>query len=235
MQLSRQAGPHGTAVPDPDVPEPMQAGPGPGPAQDGLVPDATRDGPTPVEMPRVGDAIRQLRTERGLTLSRLATQAGISVGMLGLIERNRANPSLRVIAQIRAALGVSLAELFASPPEVRPDPSFVRRATNRPWLEFGEMSKELLSPGGVPGLQFMILHVPPRGSSGSEPMLHPAQKGGLVLEGSLVLRVDEEEALLGPGDSFLCEAARPHGIRNPGSATARVLWIMAPVPPDLGS
>ncbi len=226
MQPSRQGRPPAIAVPDPDA---MQAGV----RQATPTQDAPRQaGPPPVEMPRVGDAIRLLRTERGLTLHRLAGEAGVSVGMLGLIERNRANPSLRVIAQIRTALGVSLAELFASTPEARPDPPYVRRAANRPWLEFGEMSKELLSPGDAPGLQFMILHIPPRGSSGSRPMLHPAQKGGLVLEGSLVLRVGEEEALLGPGDSFRCEAERPHGIRNPGSATTRVLWIMAPLPPD---
>ncbi|MGI4940924.1 MAG: helix-turn-helix domain-containing protein [Janthinobacterium lividum] len=213
MQLSRQNRPPGTTASD-------TAGAHGAGARDAAA----------VEMPQVGDVVRQLRTDRGLTLQRLAELAGISIGMLGLIERNRANPSLRVIAQIRTALGVSIAELFSDPPNRRPDPDFVRRADSRPWLEFGEISKELLTPGSAPGLHFMILHVPSGGSSGSRPMVHGAQKGGLVLEGSLVLRVDDEEALLVQGDSFLCEAMHPHSIRNPGASSSRVLWIMGPLP-----
>lgn len=216
MQLSRQNRPPRTAASNADG------------ADDPRAQDAAT-----VEMPRVGDVIRQLRSDRGLTLQRLAEQAGISIGMLGLIERNRANPSLRVIAQIRTALGVSIAELFSDLPDRRPDPDFVRRADTRPWLEFGEISKELLTPGGAPGLHFMILHIPPGGSSGSQPMVYGAQKGGLVLEGSLVLRVDEEEAHLVQGDSFLCDTLRPHSIRNPGASSSRVLWIMGAVPPGV--
>ena len=215
MQLSRQNGLAKTAAANAGRAGPVR----------------TREAPA-VEMPRVGDVIRRLRTDRGLTLQRLAEEAGISIGMLGLIEHNRANPSLRVIAQIRTALGVSIAELFSEGPDRRPDPDFVRRADSRPWLEFGEISKELLTPGSAQGLHFMILHIPPGGSSGGQPMVHGAQKGGLVLEGSLVLRVEEEEAVLVQGDSFLCESMRAHSIRNPGAASCRVLWIMCPVPAE---
>ena len=63
----------------------------------------------------------------------------------------------------------------------------------------------------------------------ANPDMHPSEKGGMVLEGEAVLRVDEQDALLRTGDSFVFDSARPHSIRNLGSVTARILWIIGAV------
>jgi transcriptional regulator with XRE-family HTH domain len=181
-------------------------------------------------IPRVGATIRSLRQAKGMTLQALATASGVSAGMLSQIERDLANPSLRVLSQVRNALGAPISALFEEPPPVAKDPAFVRRADMRPWLELGYISKELLSPGGPQNLQFMILHIPPRGTSGAQPLSYPAEKGGMVLEGQLVLSVNGQEALLREGDSFLFDSLHPHAFRNPLETEARVLWIMGAVP-----
>jgi transcriptional regulator with XRE-family HTH domain len=177
-------------------------------------------------IPRVGAVIRGLRQDKGMTLQALAAASGVSSGMLSQIERDLANPSLRVLSQIRAALGAPISALFAETPPAPKDPAFVRRADQRPWLDLGYISKELLSPGGPQQLKFMILHVPARGDSGAQPMSYPAEKGGMVLEGELVLSVDGTEATLREGDSFLFDSLNPHSFRNPLDRGARVLWIM---------
>jgi transcriptional regulator with XRE-family HTH domain len=180
-------------------------------------------------MPRIGEAIRRLRQAKPMTLQALAAASGVSVGMLSQIERDRANPSLRLLTQIRTALGASVSALFDEAPPAA-EPSFVRRAAQRPWLEFGYLSKELLSPGGPGNLQIMILHIPPRSSSGDQPLSYPAEKGGMLLEGELVLRVKDEETILHEGDSFLFDSLLPHSFRNPTDALARMLWIIGAVP-----
>ncbi|MEJ1976426.1 MAG: cupin domain-containing protein [Acetobacteraceae bacterium] len=181
-------------------------------------------------LPRVGEAIRRLRQAKPMTLQELALASGVSVGMLSQIERDRANPSLRLLTQIRTALGATVSALFDEVPPAQAEPGFVRRASQRPWLEFGYLSKELLSPGGPGNLQFMILHIPPRGTSGDQPLSYPAEKGGMLLEGELVLRVKDEETLLHEGDSFLFDSLLPHSFRNPTDALARMLWIIGAVP-----
>jgi transcriptional regulator with XRE-family HTH domain len=191
--------------------------------QDPLPDDAT-------VVPRVGRAIRALRQAKGMTLAELSLAAGVSTGMLSQIERDQANPSLRVLSQVRNALGAPISALFEEPRHAPEDPGFVRRADRRPWLELGYLSKELLSPGGPGSLQFMILHIPPRGTSGDQPMSYPAQKGGMVLEGALHLSVNGTEALLNEGDSFLFDSLDPHSFRNAKDAPARILWIMGAVP-----
>ncbi len=184
----------------------------------------------PEPVPRVGATIRALRLQNGMTLNALAVASGVSAGMLSQIERDLANPSLRVLSQVRNALGAPISALFAETPPAAKEASFVRRADKRPWLELGYISKELLSPGGPQNLQFMILHIPPRGTSGAEPLSYPAEKGGMVLEGQLVLSVNGEEALLQEGDSFLFDSLHPHSFVNPLDRGARVLWIMGAIP-----
>lgn len=184
----------------------------------------------PEPVPRVGATIRALRLQNGMTLNALAVASGVSAGMLSQIERDLANPSLRVLSQVRNALGAPISALFAETLPAAKEASFVRRADKRPWLELGYISKELLSPGGPQNLQFMILHIPPRGTSGAEPLSYPAEKGGMVLEGQLVLSVNGEEALLQEGDSFLFDSLHPHSFVNPLDRGARVLWIMGAVP-----
>jgi transcriptional regulator with XRE-family HTH domain len=59
----------------------------------------------------LGAVIRELRTEKGVTLEALAADAGISKNMLSLIERGEGNPSWSTVEGIAAALGISISQL----------------------------------------------------------------------------------------------------------------------------
>jgi transcriptional regulator with XRE-family HTH domain len=180
---------------------------------------------------RVGAILRRFRKESGISLQKLADLSGVSVGTISQVERDLANPSLRVLTNIRNALNLPASALFheiASPPER--DPGFVRRAAQRPRLELGYISKELLTAGTPHSLQLMILHIPAGNSSGDKMMRYPAEKAGLVLEGEIILTVGEEEARLQKGDSFVFDSSIAHGFSNPGSIEAKVLWIIGSVP-----
>lgn len=61
--------------------------------------------------PGLGDAIRHLREERGLTQERLAQEAGVTTGTISLVERGRSNPAWGTVIAIAGALDVSMAEL----------------------------------------------------------------------------------------------------------------------------
>lgn len=180
----------------------------------------------------VGATLRRLRHMRNLSLQDLATRSGVSVGMISQVERGLANPSIRVLTQLRRALDISMPELFGEAPEVRPapgEPAFVRRAADRPQIDLGALRKELLTSGGHHNLQIMLLHLDPGSHSGTRALSYPAEKGGLVVAGQVVLSVDGTDAVLDPGDSFAFDSAQPHGIRNDGPAPATVLWIIGAV------
>ena len=71
----------------------------------------------------VSNRVRQRRSDRRLSLDKLAALAGVSKGMLVQIESGRANPSIATLCKVAAALGASVADLVQvsgrHPAEVR--------------------------------------------------------------------------------------------------------------------
>ncbi len=66
---------------------------------------------TPYPQPALGKAIRELRSEREISLRNFAPKAGLSANTLSLIERGAANPTWETVKGIAAALDVSIADL----------------------------------------------------------------------------------------------------------------------------
>jgi transcriptional regulator with XRE-family HTH domain len=66
-----------------------------------------------LEQPVFGRRLRQLRTERGLTLAALAGE-GMSTGYLSRLESGARQPTERAVAHLAAQLGISPAELAES-------------------------------------------------------------------------------------------------------------------------
>ncbi|QEP30665.1 helix-turn-helix domain-containing protein [Pukyongiella litopenaei] len=181
----------------------------------------------------VGSRIKHLRQKKKLSIQTLSRLAGVSAGMLSQVERDLANPSLKLLTKIQVALGTSAGSLFPGENDVAegvPDPIFVRRKGKRPFCELDYLTKELLSDGAAQRLELMLLHLPPNGSSGPTPLTSPAEKGGLVLEGTISMSVDGVEASLTEGDSFTFDGRLPHAFRNIGGAPAQILWVVSNFP-----
>ena len=61
---------------------------------------------------RFGRYIRELREDRGLTQSELATRAGLAVDSVRRVERGQLSPSLKSLAKLAAGMEISLHSLF---------------------------------------------------------------------------------------------------------------------------
>lgn len=66
-------------------------------------------------MATLGERIKKLRKEKGLTLQALAGES-LTKGMLSLIENNKANPSMESLSYIASRLGIEQNELLAEVP-----------------------------------------------------------------------------------------------------------------------
>jgi transcriptional regulator with XRE-family HTH domain len=64
--------------------------------------------------PALGQAIRQLRTERGMSQEALAHAADTHPTWISHLESGRKNPSWGLVTRIAAALGISLSEFVAT-------------------------------------------------------------------------------------------------------------------------
>ena len=61
----------------------------------------------------MGDVLRELRADAGMTLRQVSIASMVSLGYLSEIERGHKEASSEVLFSISAALGVSLSDLLA--------------------------------------------------------------------------------------------------------------------------
>jgi len=181
-----------------------------------------------------GERLRAERKARRLTLQELAGKTEISSGLLSQIERGQTSPSLKTLLKLRNTLELPSSFFFEGEtlPQPDADPAYICRAEDRPQLDLGPGAphKELLHHGGSRIFEMMIVHTPPKGQLGPAAVQYPSEKGGVVLEGSIELRVGERASLLSIGDSFLFDGGHAHSLYNPTDKPARILWIIARLP-----
>src|SRR5580700_2445953 len=65
----------------------------------------------------IGLKLRSLRTEKKLTLARLAAETGLSTALLSKLETDRMIPTLPTLATICRIYGVGLGHFFSEPGE----------------------------------------------------------------------------------------------------------------------
>lgn len=176
----------------------------------------------------VGERIRALRKARGLSLKEVSLQAGLSAGFLSQVERGLSSASVRALARLADALGVGISDVFPSDEGFDGANHIVARVKDRKRIDFAQtgVTKELLTPfAHLPRLDIYMMTLEPGGRSGDEPYSHDGAEAGLVLEGGLELVVDGRKYILGEGDSFRFNSARPHQFSNAGDRVARALWV----------
>jgi DNA-binding XRE family transcriptional regulator/mannose-6-phosphate isomerase-like protein (cupin superfamily) len=77
---------------------------------DGALQQAQTD---PSEQPSVATVLRAARVASGRTQRQIATEAGVSAGLIGQIETGRTQPSVATLLAIARVLDLSLDDLFA--------------------------------------------------------------------------------------------------------------------------
>ncbi len=181
--------------------------------------------PDPMEV-AVGDRIRSVRKQRGLSLQQVAQQADLSVGFLSQIERGLSSPALRDLMRIATALETGL-NVFFEQMEVpgAPTDSIVVRVAHRRDVAFHEgVTKHLLTPPGETSVHLYMVTIEPHGRTGEALYAHVGEEAGLVLQGKLLLTVESTDYVLHEGDSFRFLSTRPHRFGNPTTAVTRVVW-----------
>ena len=178
---------------------------------------------------RIGDKIRALRKAKRLGLVRLGEHTGLSSGMLSKIERGQIVPTLPTLLRIALVFGVGLDHFFS---EDRERPAFaVVRGAER--LRLPEQSGSAAPAYFFESLDFRatdrrmdaFLAVFPAGAAASEPHRHPGAEFVYVLEGTLAIGFDGQEAVLEATDAayFDSDASHRYQGRGDGPCTAIVV------------
>jgi transcriptional regulator with XRE-family HTH domain len=83
------------------------------------VPPARRSKPRSPEHAALGEAVRTIRLEQGLSQERLAEYAGTDLTQIGGIERGIRNPSYTTLLRLADALETTVGEIATLADEIR--------------------------------------------------------------------------------------------------------------------
>lgn len=176
--------------------------------------------------PVVGKNLRRLRTERGLSLERLAQASGVSRAMLGQVELGQSAPTINVLWKIAHALEVPFSALISSTQQASVK-VLREKDAKRLTSHDGSFSSRALFPFDEPRrVEFYELVIAPKGVEAADPHAPGTLENLVVSKGQLELEVAGEKFALVAGDAILFEADKRHTYRNPGSTEARVFLVM---------
>lgn len=168
---------------------------------------------------RVGRRLKQVRSQRGVTLGELSAATGISTSTLSRLENGQRKASLELLLPLAQAYRVPLDDLVGAP-EVG-DPRIRLKA----YKKNGRTVIPLTRQSG--GMQAWKIIVPP---SNSEPKLtaHDGHEWLYVLSGRMRLILGSQDLVLGEGEVAEFDTRVPHWFGSAGRGAAEVLSMFGP-------
>jgi transcriptional regulator with XRE-family HTH domain len=173
----------------------------------------------------IGMKLRALRTQKRLTLSRLAAETGLSTALLSKLETDRMIPTLPTLATISRVYGVGMSYFFSEP--AKHALSITRKAHlqgNGRGLDAVKITP-LNSGGEGPRLIAQMLEFPPGGSSSTTDPSRETSALVYVLEGRLQLDAGGMQEVLETGDCACMESEMTLAWSAAGKHRCRVLAV----------
>ena len=174
----------------------------------------------------IGDKLRRLRLQRGLTQEELAGRCELSKSFISLLERDLTSPSLDTLGDLLETLGSDLPTFFAKGDEklvfgeedifVKEDPEGLRGQIK--WL-IPSAQKNQMEP--------ILVEMAPGGET-EEDDPHEGEEFGYVLSGTLKIVLGDRAERVRRDESFYFRPNAPHKLVNAGKSTCRVLWVSTP-------
>ncbi|WP_238475451.1 helix-turn-helix domain-containing protein [Sphingomonas cavernae] len=178
--------------------------------------------------------LRQLRNERGWTLTDVSKRTGLPVSTLSKVETGKMSLSYEKLLRISAGLDIDITQLFATPSPAgatsvklsgrrsitrAQEGSSIRTSTYSYVYPAADLLKKVLNP--------MFIEVEARSIDEFDDLMrHPGEEYALVLEGRCEFHCDlYAPAILETGDSIYFDAAMGHAYVAIGPDPCRILSV----------
>src|SRR5271166_1020815 len=175
----------------------------------------------------VGMHLKAVRQMYGLSQRELAKRAGVTNGLISLIEQNRVSPSVSSLKKVLDGVPMALADFFTLDLAGKPQVFFPKEEL----ADIGTGSVEQRLVGSRLAKRSMaVLHerYAAGADTGEEMLTQVGEQGGVVVRGKIELTVGGEARILGPGDAYYFRSTLPHRFRNPGREECEMVSASSP-------
>jgi len=169
---------------------------------------------TPEGVEAVGERIKAIREEKGLSLEELSKLTGFDVELLSNIEDNRVQPQLGTVIKLSKALDSAFSRLVSGIGDKlysitrKKEQKIISRSTAQKGKKQVYVYKSLAPE--VKGRHMEALLVQLEENPAKEMSVHEGEEFIYVLDGVVVLNIGEDCYDLDPGDSAYYLSTTPH-------------------------
>ncbi len=174
----------------------------------------------------IGNKIKELRIQKGLTQEELADRAELSKGFISQLERDLTSPSIATLMDILQCLGTDLKDFFNEETEEQivfhKEDYFEKTDTelsNRIEWIIPNAQKNIMEP--------IRITLEPEGSTYPDNP-HEGEEFGYVLSGSIILQLGKHAYPVKKGESFYFTPSTTHYIRCGKKSGATLIWVSSP-------
>ena len=168
---------------------------------------------------QIGNKIKRMRIERGLTQEELANRCELSKGFISQVENDLTSPSIATLIDILEILGTNLKEFFSDDKDEKITYTYDLDLKYKLMWLVPNAQKNEMEP---------IMITIEAGGKYIEEEPHEGEEFGYVLSGSIILHLGDKSYKVRKNESFYFKPRANHYISNNGKTTAKVIWISTP-------
>jgi transcriptional regulator with XRE-family HTH domain len=176
---------------------------------------------------QISEKIRELRTDRGITLKEMSAVTGLSISFLSQVERGTSSLAIQSLEKIAEALDVPISEFFSEPDRQK---YMVRQDDRREFQIESSRATYASMAGRFFGrkLDPLIVELPSNFDDGKL-YNHPGEEFYFVMDGEVIFTIEEDEYHLKDGDTIHFPSETDHRWRNPLDKPCKLLCIVTPI------
>lgn len=177
---------------------------------------------------KLGQTILRLRTADKMSLGDLSQSSGVAKSMISQIEKNETNPSLATLSRLSQALGTSVEAMVSQGGS--DDSALVEKTEiqDTPLLKSTDGLCELRIIGSIDTVQWVQWYdfqAQPGGILESSPHPDGSVENLTILQGEVLVEVEDESWTAKAGETLRYRADRPHKIINTGTKPVHATMV----------
>lgn len=173
----------------------------------------------------IGKKIKMLRTLNNLTQEELASRCDLTKGYISQLENDLTSPSITTLVDILDVLGSNLNEFFSSD-TISEKIVFTKENYFSKNNEYGSITW-LITNAQKNEMEPILLNLYPNQSTPID-YPHEGEEFGYVIEGSILVCLDNQKFKCKKGESFYYESSKTHYLKNTSNSNAKIIWISSP-------
>ena len=172
----------------------------------------------------IGNKIRELRNQKGLTQEELADRCELSKGFISQLENDLTSPSIATLVDILQCLGTNLKNFFNDDDDeqiVFHNEDFFEKTDTELHNKV-----EWIIPNAQKNMMEPVLVELDAGAATQADFPHEGEEFGYVLQGSISIHLGDHTYKAKKGESFYYVSGKTHYLSSRGGAV--LIWVSSP-------